>query len=184
MSIGRRHLRAFSMVELIIVVAIIGVISAIAVPRVTRAAARSRVASVKADLRTVTEAIFRYSAEHPGRSPAHDKNGLIDTSGTDFSRRLTQNTTEFGDSGAGAIFGPYLASIPTNPFNDLATVRIDGPAAGAGTHGWRFDTTTWEFLADDSPATALIRVGRIEGAFVEDGKLVGGTDADGKLLKP
>ena len=48
----------------------------------------------------------------------------------------------------------YLSSLPVNPLNYLGTVRLDGDDAGASTHGWRFDTTTGAFQADDSPGHA------------------------------
>ena len=67
---------------------------------------------------------------------------------------MTGKTDIGGD--VGADYGPYMNKVPENPFNDLATVREDGVAAGANTHGWRFDTTTGEFQADDSVANAAL----------------------------
>jgi len=48
-------------------------------------------------------------------------------------------------------YGPYVKKIPTNPFNKLKTVRFDGEAAGAGKAGWRLDTKTCVFQADNEP---------------------------------
>jgi hypothetical protein len=51
-------------------------------------------------------------------------------------------------------YGPYVKRIPTNPLNNLNTVRFDGEPAGAGIAGWRLDTETGLFQADDSTAYA------------------------------
>ncbi len=48
-----------------------------------------------------------------------------------------------------ARYGPYIKKIPTNPFNNLNTVRFDGEPAGAGKAGWRLDTRTGLFQADN-----------------------------------
>ncbi len=53
-------------------------------------------------------------------------------------------------------YGPYVKKIPTNPFNDLKTVRFDGEPAGAGKAGWRFDTKTGLFQTDNDAAQAAL----------------------------
>ena len=69
-----------------------------------------------------------------------------------FVQAMTGQTDIAGAVGTG--FGPYVMKIPTNPFNNFDTVREGGAAAGAGTRGWRFDTTSGAFQADDSVAHA------------------------------
>lgn len=51
-------------------------------------------------------------------------------------------------------YGAHMKQIPTNPFNELNTVRFDGEPAGVGPAGWRFDTKRGLFQADDSAAHA------------------------------
>ena len=72
---------------------------------------------------------------------------------SDFERRMTLRTDRNGY--AGSDYGPYLNKIPKNPYNDKNTVRIDGDAAGANTHGWRLDTFSGIFQADDSIQNAV-----------------------------
>ena len=53
-------------------------------------------------------------------------------------------------------YGPYLKKIPANPFNGLNTVRFDGSAAGTGEAGWRLDTQSGHFQADNDEAYASL----------------------------
>jgi prepilin-type N-terminal cleavage/methylation domain-containing protein len=55
---------AFTLIELLIVVAIIAILAAIAVPNFLEAQVRSKVSRVKSDLRTVATAIEAYAVDH------------------------------------------------------------------------------------------------------------------------
>lgn len=173
--------RAFSLIEIAVVVVIIGIIAAIAVPRMSGAAVRTRVASMRGNLATLNRAAEMYAAEHAGRCPACDAAGAISPDGEALALRLVQSTTETGEqSGA---FGPYLLRVPPNPFNHLATVRIDGAPAGAGTHGWRYDSATRSFQADDSAAMAVIGAESVAAAAVATGDMISGKAVDADALK-
>ena len=52
-------------------------------------------------------------------------------------------------------FGPYLQKVPTNQFNNLNTITIDG-TAGDGSAGWEFSSTTGAFNADDNATHAAL----------------------------
>jgi len=146
---------AFSLIELVVVVVIIGIIAAIAVPRMSSAATQSKVAALRSSLSTLNRAADLYIVEHGGLHPAQDKTGAL-TDGDQLVIHLVEKTDEFG-SPAG-IFGPYLRQMPPNPFNGLATVRVDGAPAGAGTHGWRYNTARRVFVADGVDAAADVAV--------------------------
>ena len=148
--------RGFSLVELAIVVAIMGVIAAIAVPRVSRAVEDSRINAKITDIVTVQKAIDLYMVEHGGLSPAHNSDGSTISSSAVFWQRLSEKSNEDGTVNASGLYGPYLRTHPTNSSNGLDTVRIDGMAAGANTHGWHFDTTETLFLPDDSAESVSI----------------------------
>lgn len=166
-----RLARAFSLLEIVVVIVIIGIVAAIAVPRMSSAASRSRVSALRADLAAMNRATELYMVEHGGRHPALDKTGALADSSTEFAARLVERTDEFGSPGS--LYGPYLLRIPINPLNGLSSVRVNGPAAGAGTHGWRFDTATQTFAPDDSAVTAAIALDTGMAVAVEIG-------ADGK----
>src|SRR5262245_37615612 len=61
---------AFTLIELLIVVAIIAILAAIAVPNLLEAQTRAKVSRTKSDLRTVGQAIRAYEGDNNGRPPA------------------------------------------------------------------------------------------------------------------
>lgn len=89
----------FTLVELIIVVAIIGVLAAIAIPIYTNLQARARIAKAQADVRTVGSAISIYAAH----------TGTIPTS-ANLATALTTATTV-----GGVTAGPFIGVLPTPP---------------------------------------------------------------------
>jgi len=136
----------FTLVEILIVVVILGILAAIVIPQFTEASTEAKTSSLCTDLQTMRSQIELYKIQHNDNLPG---------SGTaSFVLALTGQTDVAG--AVGADYGPYLQKIPVNQFNDLDTVRLDGAAAGANTDGWRFDTATGAFYADDSAAHAAL----------------------------
>ena len=89
--------RGFTLIELMIVVAIIGILTAIAFPLYANIQARARVAKAQADARTLASAVVVYSA-HVGTLPA----------------QLTDLTASV--SNAQSVWaGPFISPVPTQP---------------------------------------------------------------------
>jgi prepilin-type N-terminal cleavage/methylation domain-containing protein len=131
-----RTRRAFSLIELVIVIVIIGVLAAIAVPRLSRGAAAANENALAANLSVVRGALEMYAAEHGQTYPAL----------ADLEKALTQYSnaagTSFGDRNAatGVIYGPYLRTVPALPVgaNRGKTAFV---ASLGGDGGWVYDAT-------------------------------------------
>ncbi|RJP22648.1 MAG: prepilin-type N-terminal cleavage/methylation domain-containing protein [Candidatus Omnitrophota bacterium] len=103
--------QAFTLIELLIVVAIIGILAAIAVPNFMNAQIRAKVARAEADQRAIGIALEMY--------------------------KLDRNEYPIGGAQPGPTFGldrlttptPYMTSLPTDPFE----YKFEVIAAG---YGW------------------------------------------------
>ncbi len=158
MSVRRAAHHAFTLIEVVLVIVIIGIIAAIAIPRFGSAAQNTQASSIIGSLKVLTNAGEVYAAEHNGLSPVSAPDGSVDATVQNFIDRLTGKSAADGaTSGNGLLFGPYIRALPPNPYNHLATIRIDGAAAGANTDGWRYDSTLRVFQADDSAASAAVQ---------------------------
>ena len=144
----------FTLVEILIVVVILGILAAIVIPQFTEASTEAKTSSLCTDLQTMRSQIELYKIQHDDNLPGVASG--THTAGADFVAALTGQTDQFGE--VGTDFGPYVQKIPSNQFVDAAVddqVRIDGAAAGAGTDGWQFNTTTGAFHADSAAHAGL-----------------------------
>jgi general secretion pathway protein G len=109
---------AFTLVEILIVVIILGILAAIVVPRFSGATAESRRAALSTQLNAVRAQIQLYSLEHGDTRPV--------LSGSDWTPLTTITVHDSRNR------GPYLPSVPINPLNrftNIAVVNVD-PAFG------------------------------------------------------
>ncbi len=158
-DVRRSCRRGFSLIELVIVIVIMGTVAAIAIPRMSHAAQSAAAANLRASLKTLNTATEMYALEHEGLNPAQAPSGAVDPLVKNLVHRLTRTTSVSGELLAlRRPFGPYLRAIPANPINGLSSVRIDGSASRAGTHGWRFDSSTNSFMPDHKVTGVAVQV--------------------------
>ncbi|MBI4717225.1 MAG: prepilin-type N-terminal cleavage/methylation domain-containing protein [Planctomycetes bacterium] len=157
--------QAFSLLELVVVEVIIGVIAAIAVPRVSSSVARTGETSLVSNLSALRRAIDTYAAEHDRVYPgaAGDGAGGSPNSEQAFVNQLTKYSASDGRVSATADptcpFGPYLFRVPELPVgsNQGATaVAIDTanspPIVTTGNEGWVYNPSTGEIIANSDDA--------------------------------
>jgi prepilin-type processing-associated H-X9-DG protein/prepilin-type N-terminal cleavage/methylation domain-containing protein len=124
-----RSLRAFTLVELLAVIAVVGVLAGILVPVVSAVRAKARSTQCLSNMRQVGTASLLYLSDQKGRLPSssHDRN----PDGTSRSWRETLKT----------YLGPtFIGRCPARPdhphdvtygWNDFLT-NPSGPSAGQG----------------------------------------------------
>lgn len=121
---SRRREQGFTLVELMVVVAVIGVLATIAIPLYSNMQARGRIAKAQADARTLASAVSIYSA-HMGQIPS----------------ALTQLTT-VATNPTGQPGGPFLSVVPAAPGGWGTYVYTPNVAAGTYTITSSGDGTT------------------------------------------
>jgi general secretion pathway protein G len=108
--------KAFTLVEILIVVVILGILAAIVVPQFTNATQDAQGGNIQTQLETVNNQIELFRA----RTNAYPNGGTL-----------------VGTTWADMITGGYLKSAPKNPHNGSTTVAALGASAPA-TDGWHW----------------------------------------------
>jgi general secretion pathway protein G len=127
--------RGFSLVELMIVVAVLGILAAIVVPQFQEHATQAKEAVAKDSLRILRSAIELYTARHSGVPPGYNGNNpQVPPSNLDFCQQLV---TE----------GRYISEMPQNPFNKREDIRVIGnseifPQNPTNQFGWVYQPAT------------------------------------------
>lgn len=132
--------RAFTLVEILIVVVILGILAAIVIPQFSSASDVSRENALKTTLYRIRNQIELYNQQHAGNYPTL----------ADFEDQMVLVSNELGQTAAigtdGYVFGPYLQEMPFNPFTSGKSVG-DG---AVGTSDWYYNESTGEFRANNA----------------------------------
>ncbi len=106
-----RHTGAFTLIELLIVVAIIAILAAIAVPNFLEAQTRAKVSRAKADIASLATALETYRLDHNAYPPNN-------------VQVFTGAPTSLMEARHAFLTTPvaYITSIPDDPFGDRVNV--------------------------------------------------------------
>jgi prepilin-type N-terminal cleavage/methylation domain-containing protein len=120
--------KAFTLIELLIVIAIIAILALIAVPNFIEAQTRSKISRAKADMRSIATAIEAYFVDH-NAYPRVDWRTAFDHDNRSFAKRLWFEDNESTDiSGAVAIaLTTPIAYMATRPPVDPFLVKEEYP---------------------------------------------------------
>lgn len=149
----RKQLRAFTLIEILIVVTILGILAAIVIPQFGDAAERAKESAAKDTLHTVRVQIGYYSLQHNGAAPGYL--GMMQAPLATLSNQFVGTSSVTGAAVASTVrvkpyvYGPYLNKLPVNPFNNLVTfkyvpVGVEFEDAADGQGGWLYKKETSE----------------------------------------
>jgi type II secretory pathway pseudopilin PulG len=127
--------------ELVIVTAIIAIIAAIAIRRVSSHAEQAGTNAGRASLAVLQQAIDRYTAEH-GKYP----------SASGVSDQLTRYSDAFGVTAAAPghpfVYGPYVRAIPPAPTGP-AIGKTKIAAVPAADVAWLYDASSGQIALNE-----------------------------------
>ena len=162
----RRLSSGFTLVELLVVVVILGVLAAIAIPQFSSNTEDAKLAALDSSLAEMRNSVELYYHQHNAAYPGARKYtdgsaaGTTAEADTAFIKQLTLYSAVTGKTNNSKDttykYGPYLKKgVPKNPFNELATVKTDitttdiSAATSSGTSAWKFYVKTGRLMADD-----------------------------------
>lgn len=128
----RRSRRGFSLVELVIVILILGILAAVAAPRMFDTATTAKENGTRRSLTVVRNAIELYRAQNGALPPSTDQ-------------------AAFKTALASLLQGPFPKSEVGPTANQNTDVRIQTTGAAlavSGSQGWAYDSVTGQFVVN------------------------------------
>ncbi|MCL2639305.1 MAG: type II secretion system GspH family protein [Phycisphaerales bacterium] len=143
-----RKKHAFTLLELLIVVTILGIIAATVGVQIGKAGNDARDNTIKSTLQTLRSQIELFKFHHNGQAP--------DLGNNDAQYWVIMlgksNTSDIVNPVATGIYGPYLRAAPANPVNRLTTLG----AAPNPNVGWVYSSTDGSIKAVSTNGTTCI----------------------------
>lgn len=154
------NMRAFTLVEILIVVVILGILAAVVLPLASGGVISAQESSLGIDLQLLKRFVLIYKVHHLEVAPGYPNGTGVPTEEAFINQALLASNSA-GETAAigtaGYDRGPYMQMIPANPLNKLKTIQMLGdgenfPADGDNSHGWIYKAATGE-IRPDSPGT-------------------------------
>ena len=161
--------KGFSLAELLIVIAIMGILATVAIMNMKGSETTAKEAKLKANLAILRETLIAYHGDH-GFFPCSANDWNNGANQTNFRRQLTWFTREDGrpsqTKDENYRYGPYLQTFPENPFYtgtnpSLATNVVinttsertmerlkSDVAAWSGNNGWYYEAKSGNVVAN------------------------------------
>ena len=138
LKIRNNRRRGFTLIELVVVVLILGIIGAVAAPKMMNTLASARTNSAKQNVAIIRSAIESYRSQDPNNAypPANA-------------------TTPLATS-----LQPYLKSpVPASPLTNNNNTVVDSTASpltynASSSAGWLYNSTTGDFALNDATGVA------------------------------
>lgn len=160
--------KGFTLIELLIVVIIIAILAAIAIPQFSASTDDAKVSALDANLSTMRSAIEMYRVQHKNILPAKNAstatgcpNGSVaGAAAADSNQAFIDQLTMYSNAEGATCslpdpklfpYGPYVRTIPAEPGSNIALVTVAKTAASPdATGGWLFSTLTGKFQANNT----------------------------------
>jgi prepilin-type N-terminal cleavage/methylation domain-containing protein len=147
-------IRAFTLAEVLIVVAILGILAAVVLPTFQGQTTSARESTAKDSLRTMRTQIELYKLQHSGITPGYVNSFPVSTA--TLRLQFVGTTKANGVASSSKVpsttypYGPYVRELPENPFNNLTNISYvaAGTAFSAAVNGtssgWLYKRETGE----------------------------------------
>ena len=128
--------KAFTLIELVVVVMIIGILVAIAAPKMLNITGDATDNSARMSLEVIRDAIETYASQNSGDYPK-GTGAEVKTALKDYIR------------------GVFPKSLVGNENADIAVETADADLVVGGPEGWKYNSTTGEFIINDAAYSAF-----------------------------
>jgi len=149
-----KNVKGFTLVEVLIVVAILGILGSLAYPQFQGYVQQAKEAAAKDNLRVLRNAIGLYAAQHDGVYPGFPFNNSIFVANIlVLNQQLLTHSNSTGNTSVSRTtdypYGPYLPKIPANPFAQdnadmigIVQTAQNMPTQASGSTGWIYQPST------------------------------------------